>query len=108
MKKSKLEKIEELYCQYDFLKLISKYWSDNREYNNEALQLAVRLNYYDTVASIQQKVWDIFYHKSFRVINFRNGSKIVKSFSKEDVIKKIGSVDTYLDFAKKIKEILDE
>jgi hypothetical protein len=105
MEISKLEKIEDLYTQYDFMKLISKYWISKEEYNNEALDLAMKLNCYDTIASIQQKVWDVFYDK-FCVNHASRGR--VYYFSKEEAIKKIGDVDRYAEFATKVKEILDE
>jgi hypothetical protein len=105
MENSKLEKLEDLYTKYDFMRLFTRYWVSTEEYNNEALNLAMRLNCYDTVASIQQKVWDVFYDK-FCVSRASRGR--THFFSKEEAIKKIGDLDRYVEFSTKVKEILDE
>lgn len=108
MEDSKLEKIEGLYRQYDFMKIISKYWSNHSEYDSEALDLALKLHRYDSVASIQQKVWDIFYNFFCISFSYRKRPRIVRKDNKEEAIKKIGDLDKYLEFSQKIKEVLDE
>lgn len=105
MDKSKLEKIEDLFLKYDFMKL-NKYYGN--AYNFEALQLAVKLHCYDTISSIQQKVWDIMYNCFCVSSRIYKGRKTIKRLNKEKVFKEIGDLDKYLEFAAKVKEILGE
>lgn len=104
----KLEKIEQLFLQYDFMHLVHPNWSNEDEYNNIALIFSLSLNCYDSVASIQQKTWDIFYKYFCVSYGFRKGIKYIRKESKEKAQQTIGSVDRFFDFSKKVKEILDE
>jgi hypothetical protein len=107
---SKLEKIEILFKEYDFMKLKRRTYYGG-EYNNEALHFCLLLNQYDTVDSIQVKAWETFYKYFCTDERFYNLYKkkigLVFKDSKEEAIKKIGTVDSFLEFSKKVKEILD-
>ena len=106
---SKLEQIEILFKEYDFMKIVRRNYIYFGEYQSEALHFCLLLNQYDTIDSIQIKVWDTFY--KFFCTGSRYSSKKNKSFpfkeSKEEAIKKIGTPDRFIEFSKKVKEILD-
>jgi hypothetical protein len=94
---SKLEKIENIYREYDFFKRVNKYWSFHTEYNAEALKLACQLNRQDTVLSIQYKIWNIFY-KSYPV---KSPHLNVKIYTNNPIIDKIGMPENILKWLKK-------
>ncbi len=104
---SKLEQIEILFASYDFMRIIRRNYYSSERYASEALHFCLLLNQYDTVDSIQVKVWDTFYKFYCSKIYFFKNKRIVSKDSKEEAIKKIGTPDQFIDFSKKVKEILD-
>jgi hypothetical protein len=88
---------------------LTKYYTQSgNTYNYEALELALKLNCYDTISSIQQKCWDVMYNNFCVKYKYYKGTKRFISLDKEKAFKEIGDLDKYLEFAGKIKEILDE
>lgn len=109
MNQSKLEQLEQLLHQADPQGLFkTRYSVPSNQYDGEALQLALKLNQYDTVASIQQKLWDVFYNNFCVSSRYEYNTLIKYKKSKEDAIKTIGTVDSYQNLAIKVKAILDE
>jgi hypothetical protein len=105
MKDHKLLAIEQLLSEADFQHLI-KIGAPTDEYDHEAQYIYDLVKSTDSVADIQQKIWNVFYTAFCTGTSYKpDGIEHEFEMAYEKAVTHIGTVDNYLEIAQKIKLI---
>lgn len=102
------EEFKRLFREADFQHLI-KIGAPLDEYDHEALYLFHQIVPSDSVFDIQNKIWNHFYDSFCTGTSFsKNGNEKEWKANEKRAKKMIGTLDTYLEIAQKIKKLIGD
>lgn len=107
-----LDSIKQVLREEDLMGLIRSSGAPLDEYDNEALMVFERVNRYDCVEAIRDKIWDVFYLQFCYGTVYKNVDGELKEIYKDvvprdEADRQIGLKNKYAEAAKKIQKIFN-